>query len=242
MAGSSSAGTRSASARSSAREKEDIFQGVQSQPLCTPELFVSRWLDISKFGTGYLLSDGSMGICFNDSTKAILAPDGQHFDYITHKTQYKEAIRTSHTLEAYPEDHKKKVTLLRLFQRYLLADVIKKMEGAIFGDSRLTALSKSPARTLSDHNNLPVLAPYVKKVARDDRAVMFQFSNNMEQVIFLDKAEVVVSPNSHLITYYDKIGTMCSYFLSEGLEVPNGELAAKLRYMHKILVPLLGAR
>ena len=39
-------------------------------------VFISKWVDYSnKYGLGYQLTDGSVGVLFNDGTKMILAPD-----------------------------------------------------------------------------------------------------------------------------------------------------------------------
>jgi polo-like kinase 1 len=39
------------------------------------EIYVKKWVDYSsKYGLGYLLSNGSTGVFFNDSTKIILDP------------------------------------------------------------------------------------------------------------------------------------------------------------------------
>ncbi len=39
----------------------------------TSATFVKKWVDYSaKYGLGYLLSDGTTGICFNDSSKMIV--------------------------------------------------------------------------------------------------------------------------------------------------------------------------
>ncbi len=44
----------------------------------TNHVFVKKWVDYSsKYGLGYLLSDGSTGIYFNDSTKMCLDNQGQ---------------------------------------------------------------------------------------------------------------------------------------------------------------------
>lgn len=41
------------------------------------EIWVKKWVDYSgKYGLGYLLSNGSTGVYFNDSTKIILDPKG----------------------------------------------------------------------------------------------------------------------------------------------------------------------
>ena len=39
------------------------------------EVWVKKWVDYSsKYGLGYLLSNGSSGVFFNDSTKIVLNP------------------------------------------------------------------------------------------------------------------------------------------------------------------------
>ena len=44
------------------------------------EIHVKKWVDYStKYGLGYLLSDGSTGVYFNDSTKIILDRGGETF-------------------------------------------------------------------------------------------------------------------------------------------------------------------
>jgi polo-like kinase 1 len=42
-------------------------------------VYVKKWVDYSsKYGLGYLLSDGTTGIHFNDSTKMVLDDSGQY--------------------------------------------------------------------------------------------------------------------------------------------------------------------
>ncbi len=42
-------------------------------------IYVKKWVDYSsKYGLGYLLSDGSTGIYFNDSSKMVLDDQGQY--------------------------------------------------------------------------------------------------------------------------------------------------------------------
>eukprot|EP00418_Pyrodinium_bahamense_P091622 CAMPEP_0179048540 /NCGR_PEP_ID=MMETSP0796-20121207/19761_1 /TAXON_ID=73915 /ORGANISM="Pyrodinium bahamense, Strain pbaha01" /LENGTH=1031 /DNA_ID=CAMNT_0020745011 /DNA_START=33 /DNA_END=3129 /DNA_ORIENTATION=- len=203
-----------------------------------PELWVAKWVDYSsKYGVGYILSDGSIGVYFNDSTKIVLAPEGQQFDYVTRRTQEKPEVRTTHTFEDYPEDLKKKVTLLRHFKNYMHADVLEKKDGATVGESSLPPPQQRP--------QLPYEAgqvPYVKKWTRNKHAIMFQLSNKIVQVVFFDKTEAVLSSKSHTVTYVDKRGQVCSYPLSNVLDVPSPELAKRLRYTKDILVNLLGAR
>lgn len=46
-----------------------------------PDIWVMKWVDYStKYGLGYLLSNGSTGVFFNDSTKIVLKHDSDCFD------------------------------------------------------------------------------------------------------------------------------------------------------------------
>lgn len=207
------------------------------QDSSTPELWVTKWVDYSsKYGVGYILSDGSIGVYFNDSTKIVLVPEGNLFDYVTRRTQEKPEVRTTHSFEDYPEELKKKVTLLRHFKNYMLTDVLEKKDGATAGESSLQLPIQRPMVYE------PGTVPYVKKWTRNKHAIMFQLSNKIVQVIFFDKTEAVLSSRSHTVTYVDKRGQVCSYPLSNVLDVPSAELAKRLRYTKDILVNLLGAR
>lgn len=46
-----------------------------------------KWIDYtSKYGLGYVLSNGSVGVFFNDATKIILNLDGTEFNYHERKS------------------------------------------------------------------------------------------------------------------------------------------------------------
>jgi hypothetical protein len=49
-----------------------------SEQKSNSEIHVKKWVDYStKYGLGYLLSDGSTGVYFNDSTKIIVDKGGE---------------------------------------------------------------------------------------------------------------------------------------------------------------------
>lgn len=207
-----------------------------------PELWVTRWVDYSsKYGVGYMLSDGSVGVYYNDSTKIVLVPDGRRFDYITRRTHDRPEVQSTHNFEDYPEDLKKKVTLLRHFKNYMLTDIIDKKDGATFGESSLQ-VSQTGQPQPQPAVAAPGQLPYVKKWTRNRQAVMFQLSNKMVQVVFMDKTEALLSSRQHFVTYVDKRGQISSYPLNSSLDVPNEELQRRLQYTKDILASLLGAR
>lgn len=111
-----------------------------------PSLWVTRYVDKStKYGLGFLLSNESVGVRFNDGTAIVLEPAGTVFDYIQrartrrsprakkvrgggacsgggggggHEKQYYPA-RARHTLGDFPPCLEKKVHLLHRFRRHL---------------------------------------------------------------------------------------------------------------------------
>ena len=84
--------------------------------------WVTTFIDFSaKYGLGYLLSNGSVGVYFNDSTRIVAAPGGTRYEYME-RTAGSSAVRTTTgALATDPAPElKKKVTLLRHFRGYLL--------------------------------------------------------------------------------------------------------------------------
>jgi polo-like kinase 1 len=96
-------------------------------------IFISKWVDYSnKYGLGYQLTDGSVGVLFNDGTKMILAPDQLYVHYpscpfTNNSCRRIESIERDHTggaitlmtMTEYPEALSKKVTLLKYFRNYM---------------------------------------------------------------------------------------------------------------------------
>merc|ERR1719394_622710 len=122
----------------------------------------------------------------------------------------------------------------------MLTDGLEKKDGATVGESGLPP--QQPELLRSPTPPEPGQAPYVKKWTRNRHAIMFQLSNKIVQVVFFDRTEAVLSSKSHTVTYVDKRGQVCSYPLSNVLDVPSAELAKRLRYTKDILVNPLGAR
>lgn len=77
------------------------------------EVFVKKWIDYSsKYGLGYLLSNGSTGVFFNDSTKIVAHPKYTYFEYMERKYNDRQDHISQYTFQDYPKELQKKVTLL----------------------------------------------------------------------------------------------------------------------------------
>lgn len=68
---------------SSSTKKGILTDYKETKEQVHSEIHVKKWVDYStKYGLGYLLSDGSTGVYFNDSTKIIMDKNGENFEYI----------------------------------------------------------------------------------------------------------------------------------------------------------------
>jgi len=188
------------------------------------EIWVKKWVDYSsKYGLGYLLSNGAIGVFFNDSTKILLDSKGTTIEYIERRSTDKQDVTTKHTLADYPKELQKKVTLLQHFRSYL--------EGESKPESEST---QTPEEDLSKAGTV-----YVKKWMKTKHAIMFRLSNKIVQVNFTDKTEIILSSESKIVTYVNKKGERSNYPLATALESTNTEMAKRLKYTKEVLTHML---
>ena len=198
---------------------------VNSQKVSkTSEIWVKKWVDYSsKYGLGYLLSNGSTGVFFNDSSKIVLDPRGQVFEYMERRASDKQDVVTSHTLTDYPKELQKKVTLLQHFRSYLEND----------------GKGESDANQFTEEELNKIGTVYVKKWMKTKHAIMFRLSNKIVQVNFTDKTEIILSSENKTVTYVNKKGERSNYPLASALESSNTEMAKRLKYTKEILTHML---
>jgi len=204
------------------------------------EIWVKKWVDYSsKYGLGYLLSNGFTGVFFNDSSKIILNPQGWSFNYIERRQSDKQEIVSTHSLNDYPKELQKKVTLLQHFRSYLEGDT-----NSIGADMKSTnPISNNPIeggdKSDPDAGKKSLNFVYVKKWMRTKHAIMFRLSNKIVQVCFQDHTEIILSSESRVVTYVNKKGDRLTYPLSNALESNNSEMTKRLKYTKDILTHML---
>ena len=142
------------------------------------DVSVKKWIDYSsKYGLGYILSDGHVGVYFNDSTKIIYRPNGANFIYIERNAAEKTEIITPHIFsEEFPKDLNKKVILLQHFKAYLLEE------------NKSTPIERKESENIDEKHYV-----YVKKWMKTKHAILFRLSNKIVQVSFLDQTEIILS-------------------------------------------------
>ena len=149
-----------------------------------PALYLDKWVDYSsKYGLAYLLSDGRVGVYFNDSTRAVLLGRGKEcsrFVYMERKVGGDVAVEYDMDEESseWPAALVKKVTLIRHFQKYL-AQYSKQLHPP--------AALPSPTASGDSH-------AHVRRWLRTKHAILFRLSTGQIQVVFNDMTELIIDP------------------------------------------------
>ena len=217
------------------REGDKNMQNINEKLVHGPDTWVKKWVDYSsKYGLGYLLSNGFTGVFFNDSSKIILNPKTEEFNYIERRvTDHQEIISLSHTLSDFPKELQKKVTLLQHFKSYLEGENNE-------NKNTETPENKGEGNEKKEEKNGEQKPfTYVKKWMRTRHAIMFRLSNKIVQVCFQDHTEIILSSESRVVTYANKKGERSTYPLSTALESNNYEMTKRLKYTKDILTHML---
>lgn len=174
-----------------------------------PRQFIISWLDHSeKYGLGYALCNGTVGVHFRDSTSMVLAPRRQAFDYVYHmRTRTADAAartdqlrRESHALppgatdgmapegEWLPRELASKFKLLRFFE----SEIMERLYGA---DSPLTYVDEELASGMG----------FVHKWYRCKQAIVFRLSSGTVQFNFYDHTKLFLSCDGLVVSAIDSV-------------------------------------
>ena len=166
-----------------------------------------------------MLSNGTAGVYFNDSTKMILKYEDRNFYYIERGNNKKDLI-TKYEIGQVPEKLYKKFALLQHFKSYLEADE----------DSFANDLNEKSENF------------YVKKWLRTKRAILFRFTDKCVQVSFQDKTEVILSNEAKIVTYVNKKKERISLPMTSAVESADPEMAKRIKYTRDILNYMMSGR
>ncbi len=207
--------------------------------------WVTRYVDYtSKYGLGFLLNDGSSGVYFNDSTKAVHSAEGDEFVYVERrKAGARDGTETEpmsiYTLSNFPEESlKKKVTLLQHFRSYLL-DQQKRAEEA--GEVEPLASNFEERQDISAGITDIIPMVFIKKWIKTKHAMLFRISNGTIQVLFYDLTEVLISSEGKLVTFVDKNKNRFVLSIAEIANKQHGDVSRRLKYAKEILSQLISA-
>ncbi|RXW18558.1 hypothetical protein EST38_g7293 [Candolleomyces aberdarensis] len=211
---------------------------VEEDEIPDEKVFIVSWVDYcNKYGMGYALTDGSVGVHFNDSTSLVLSGDKQHFDYIASRRGGAIYVRKSYTTSEYPEELKSKVYLLKHFEKYIME--------RLYGEYEYTYVDTERKKGMD----------WVQKYLRMKHVIVFKLSHDVLQFNFYDHSKLILSSQGQLVTHIDKHYRMTRWklrdIMSFALNPPsnadqeqlkfNQRLVDKLKYCKEVLLSIKNA-
>uniref|UniRef100_M4BT72 Serine/threonine-protein kinase PLK n=1 Tax=Hyaloperonospora arabidopsidis (strain Emoy2) TaxID=559515 RepID=M4BT72_HYAAE len=233
------------------RLKEIRAEAEAVCPLVPATLWISQWVDYtSKYGIGYMLSNGGSGVYFNDSTKMISSADGRIFEYIERQSSHNPGSESQvrYTMDNYDHALNKKVSLLGHFKGYLVdaraendeADTLESQLARSFVlSSRGVGTDIGTLENCSgDGSTQPMV--FVMKWVKTRHAVLFQLSNRTIQLNFFDKSKLMLSANACVATYLNRDGDLAVFPSATAiLTSERPDLGKRLRYAKDMLQQML---
>ena len=154
-------------------EKEVKVVENDSQEMSLPKYFVSRFCDYSeKYGLGYLLLNGCVGVCFKDCTRMILDPHQEFIQYWRTFQDEKPEI-----LDINDAEEERKIRILFKFSSSL---------------KKTKTMFEIPDEKCDP--NVPLL--HVKYWSRNEEATLFRMNNRNIQLNFQDRKKLIIFWNN----------------------------------------------
>jgi polo-like kinase 1 len=221
---------------------------------------IIKWVDYSnKYGLGYKLNNGQMGVYFNDTTKMILNPDKNEFTYIDKKISDELELLYTFSIDEYPIDLKSKVDLFIEFKNFFEEENSKSKKdepNSKRRDNEEVEEKKSQERhhhrhkkrkesKNSDEDDQSVNASmktieeidfiFVKKWIKTRHAIIFRLSNKAIQVCFKDKTQIILNIANENVIYINKKGEEDIYPINKALNSSNYEMNKRVKYTKDVL-------
>ncbi|KAK0409624.1 hypothetical protein QR680_004656 [Steinernema hermaphroditum] len=188
-------------------------------PAAMPVFWIAKWVDYSdKYGLGYQLSDDSVGVLFNDKTKLMMNAAGEQLQYADQND--KEQF---YVAQHFPEQLKKKVTLLKYFRSYMQENLLKAGQQASKAGAELERL------------------PVVRDWKRTRSAIGLHLTNGTLQVNFFeDHEKFILCPLMSAVTCITKDGSVFTITTSKMAEHGfSHELCRRLKYIKGLVEKLI---
>ncbi|KAL1513517.1 hypothetical protein ABEB36_002919 [Hypothenemus hampei] len=189
-----------------------------TDPAAQPTIWVSKWVDYSdKYGFGYQLSDESVGVMFNDTTRLIMLANGINVQYVD-----KNGLESYMTVDNFPKQHEKKMKLLSYFSRYMKEHLVK--TGA----------------SVCKELDMVTRTPHLYQWCRSTSGVLMHLNSGTLQLNFGDHTKIILCPLMGAVTYIDEDKSFRTFrFTTIESHGCLGGLYEKMRYAYDKIAVLL---
>ena len=189
---------------------------LNSTFLSKKEVWVTKWVDYSnKYGLGYILNNGFIGVYFNDNTKMLLNPQQKRITYVERKISDKQELLYTFSINEYPDDIKNKVNLFNEFKNFLEDEIKIKHSNTLYNSKDKNKLSfelneeaKEKIKRKSTKINKKQLSVSSDKQNQDDDN-NFDINNNIEEIDFIFVKKWLKTRHAMIFRFSNKIIQVC---------------------------------
>jgi polo-like kinase 1 len=218
--------------------------------LKNPEIFVTKWVDYSsKYGLGYLLNNGFIGVFFNDYTKIFYNIKNNKINYVERKMSQEIDMIYSFDIDGAPKELHKKILIFQNFKKYFEEEIRaekeekEKEKGEEIKTSKTVKKQKEKKlqKTSTNIENAPAPSDnvFVKKWMKTKQAVIFRLSNKTIQFSFKDHTELLLYNDT--VSYKNKKGEIKLFTIEEALNGAYFEMIKRIKYAQNILTKMVNS-
>jgi serine/threonine protein kinase len=198
---------------------------AQEVPL-EPGDYVKKWIDHSaKYGLVFIMHSGTIGILFNDMTKALFRIHGEKFVYLCRSQSKKREEVRVYALAFPPKDLEKKSGIMK--------DIMKTLEQ----HSEELKLAEGDQELVNDYkvNCTNKNRVYIKNWVKAKQVIVFKLSNGVYQAIFQDKSEILISSKNEDFIFVDKDRKRYNHVLNSDEIQKNRSVNVRVEYFKRVL-------
>ena len=229
-------------------EQNEDDNKEKNKKLKGAEVYVTKWVDYSsKYGLGYLLNNGNIGIYFNDCSKLLFNSKTNGINYVERKMTEEKDMIYSFDINGAPKELNKKILIFQNFKKYFDEEIKadkereeKKEEAKL----QMCKTSKVKIKKVLEKKNTAVESTprpsdsvFVRKWMKTKQSFIFRLSNKTIQFGFKDHTEVLFY--NDIITYKDKKGEYNLYTIDDALNGKNFEMIKRIKYAQNILTKMI---
>ena len=189
---------------------------LNSTFLSKKEVWVTKWVDYSnKYGLGYILNNGFIGVYFNDNTKMLFNPQQKRITYVERKISDKQELLYTFSINEYPDDIKNKVNLFNEFKNFLEDEIKIKHSNTLYNSKDKNKLSfelneeaKEKIKRKSTKINKKQLSVSSDKQNQGDEN-NFDINNNIEEIDFIFVKKWLKTRHAMIFRFSNKIIQVC---------------------------------
>eukprot|EP00826_Nyctotherus_ovalis_P021792 TRINITY_DN170_c0_g4_i1.p1 TRINITY_DN170_c0_g4~~TRINITY_DN170_c0_g4_i1.p1 ORF type:complete len:645 (-),score=147.80 TRINITY_DN170_c0_g4_i1:65-1999(-) len=184
---------------------------ITSRPLEANFAYVSHYKNYTeKYGIGYLLTNGTFGFFFNDLTNLLWLPRKNLCAYSDFHTKDKNTAMIYIEGNGSKEGVERKVKILQHF-----VNVYEKLKEGVEETGKEVG---------------------VKKIVKTKHGILFKLTNDVAQMIFIDKSKVIFSLKAKTLIYIDKKETKKTMKITnELMNAGDEKLMRRFKYTLNIL-------